>query len=229
MKKIILFSIFFLFFGVAPLALAQGFVPLAPIPGLTEAGAADSSRLPAFFNNLYKYAVGLSATLAVIMIIWGGLEISTQDSISKQGAGRERITQAIYGLILVLSPVLVFSIINPSILNLSLKLEEIDLTVTPYTPTQPYIQGSTRAGSTRAIYNEQLIGFQDNAYASPQANTYCIQLKDGSTPDGKNYFCVRDSNGCRMMFNEICQTGTTVISCTDGQGSRPVQQPCIKY
>jgi hypothetical protein len=78
-----------------------------------------------FFNNLYKYLVGLAAILAVIEIIWGGLEYSTQDSVSKQSDGKERIYGAIMGLILVLSPVLVFSIINPSILNLSLNLPEI--------------------------------------------------------------------------------------------------------
>ncbi|MDE2173604.1 MAG: hypothetical protein KGJ31_03440 [Patescibacteria group bacterium] len=79
-------------------------------------------------NNLYKYLIGVAAILAVIEIVWGGLEISTKDSVSKQSDGKERITQAILGLILVLSPVLVFSIINPSILNLSVNLKKIDLT-----------------------------------------------------------------------------------------------------
>lgn len=128
MKKIILLSALFLLLGFASHVVAQtssGFVPLAPIPGLTQGATADSAGLATFFNNLYKYLIGLAAALAVIMIIWGGLEISTQDSISKQGAGREKITQAILGLILVLSPVLVFSIINPSILNLSLNLEPL--------------------------------------------------------------------------------------------------------
>lgn len=132
MKKTILASVFFLFFGLAPIALAQGFVPLAPIPGLTEGATADTAGLANFFNNLYKYLIGLAAVLAVIEIIWGGLEISTKDSVSKQSDGKERITQAIFGLVLVLSPVLVFSIINPSILNLSLNLPELDTkSVTP--------------------------------------------------------------------------------------------------
>ena len=61
------------------------------------------------------------------MIIWGGIEISTQDSIGAHSEGRERITQAIFGLIIVLSPVLVFSIINPNILNLSIGLTPLKL------------------------------------------------------------------------------------------------------
>lgn len=114
----------------------SGFVPLAPIPGLTQGVTADQAGLANFFNNLYKYLIGLAAVLAVIEIIWGGLEISTKDSVSKQSDGKERIQQAIFGLVLVLSPVLVFSIINPSILNLSLNLPKLDTTSGPQVQTQ---------------------------------------------------------------------------------------------
>ncbi len=151
MKKNLLVSILFLFFGLIPGVHAQfaqpedaaspnvtpqvlpspssGFTALAPIPGLTDTSntaVVNSTSLANFFNNLYKYVIGLAAVLAVIMIIWGGLEISTQDSISKQSAGKEKIQQAILGLVLVLSPVLVFSIINPNILNLSLNLPPLE-------------------------------------------------------------------------------------------------------
>lgn len=140
MKKILILSVL-AFFGFAAHAIAaEGFTALAPITGLTDSGATsvvDSDSLANFFNNLYKYLIGLAATLAVIEIIWGGLEYSTQDSVSKQSNGRERITQAIFGLILVLSPVLVFSIINPSILNLSLNLPALDTKGGPAPETTP--------------------------------------------------------------------------------------------
>ena len=128
MKKVIIVSVVVLFFGLAPHVFAQtGFVPLAEIPGLTKGVTADTAGLASFFNNLYKFLIGIAAVLAVIEIIWGGINISTQDSISKQGEGRERIQNAILGLVLVLSPVLVFSLINPSILNLSIYLPPIKL------------------------------------------------------------------------------------------------------
>jgi hypothetical protein len=211
---------------------AQAFVPLAPIPGLTKGATADAAGLANFFNNLYKYMVGLAAALAVLQITWAGIEIAiNKENVSKITDSKGRIYNALFGLVLVLSPVLVFSIINPSILNLSLNLPALDTkSGTNQSQTgQPSVQTSVRAGSTRAIYNGQLIGFQDDAYAAAQTNTYCVQLKDGATPDGKNYFCVRDSNGCRMMFNEICKTDSTVVSCADGQGSTPKQQACVKY
>ncbi|MDP1689974.1 MAG: pilin [bacterium] len=124
--------------AVASTAFAQGFVPLAPIPGLTDVQTAtgmSATGFATFFNNLYKYCVGLSATLAVIMIIWGGLEYSTQDIPGAKQNGKEKIQNAIFGLVLVLSPVLVFSIINPRILSLSLNFTPINLTYTNTAPT----------------------------------------------------------------------------------------------
>src|SRR3989338_1263491 len=133
MKKIILFSIFFLFFGLAPHVFAEGFVPLAGIPGLTQGATADTAGLANFFNNLYKFAIGMASVLAIIMIIWGGLQYATQDIPGAKQEGKDRILQAILGLILVLSPALVFSIINPNILNLSINLKPLDTKSGAYT------------------------------------------------------------------------------------------------
>ena len=127
MKKLLAISLL-AFLGLATHAAAQGFVPIAPIPDLTSGVTANSAELATFFNNLYKYLIGFAAMLAFIEIVWGGLEYSTQDSVSQKSDGKQRIYNAIGGLILVLSPVLVFSIINPSILNLSLSLPELKTT-----------------------------------------------------------------------------------------------------
>lgn len=117
-------------------AADTGFTALAPIPGLTDTtpgSVIDSATLANFLNNLYKYLIGLAAALAVIEIIWGGLEYSTQDSVSKKSDGKARIYQAILGLVLILSPVLIFSIINPGILNLSINLPKLDTVSSNYT------------------------------------------------------------------------------------------------
>lgn len=187
MKKILVLSFVLLVAGVAPHAFAQGFVPLAPIPDLTQGVTANTAGLATFFNNLYKYAIGLAATLAVIMIIWGGLEISTQDSVSKQGAGRERITEAIIGLILVLSPVLVFSIINPSILNLSLSLPE--LKTTTFIPSETI---TTPPDSTNGT-----IPFKDRTVDAPVVGYWCSR----DTGSGR-YLCSDTQDNCLAARNK---------------------------
>lgn len=140
MKKIITASALLFFCALIPHVFAQGFVPLAPIPGLTQGATADTAGLANFFNNLYKYLIGVAAILAVIEIIWGGIEISTKDSVSAKSDGRQRIYNAIGGLALTLSPVLVFSIINPSILNLSINLPALD--------TAPGVSSGGSGGTT---------------------------------------------------------------------------------
>lgn len=128
------------------------FCPLAPIPGLTTGiqvnnssdGKGITASMAVFLNGLYTFLIGLAAALAVIMIVWGGIEISTQDSVSKQSSGKDHIRKAIIGLILVLSPVLVFSMINKNIIgNLSTSFSPI----TP--PSMP--SGGTVASSTDPI------------------------------------------------------------------------------
>lgn len=125
----------------------SGFTALAPIPGLTDQSSTsvvNSTGFANFFNNLYKYLIGIAAVLAVIEIIWGGIEISTQDSISKNQDGKERIQQAVLGLVLILSPVIVFSIINPSILNLSISLHNLK------TPPKNQVDTNNNQSSTGA-------------------------------------------------------------------------------
>ena len=160
----------------------SGFTALAPIPGLTDQGATsviNATSLANFFNNLYKYLIGVAAILAVIMIIWGGLEISTKDSVSQHSEGRERIQQAIFGLVLVLAPVLVFSIINPSILNLSLDLPPISLNTPPSAggagapPTAPTTGCSAPSGGS------YLQTYACASYADAQSNITC---QNGLTP-----------------------------------------------
>lgn len=184
------------FFAVASTAFAQGFTPLAPIPGLTDnvTSIISSGSFEDFFNNLYKYCVGLAATLAVVMIIWGGLEISTQDSVSKQGAGRERITQAVLGLILVLSPVLVFSIINPRILNLSLALPKLDTVTGAPVPTNA--TQTTTLSSTDLQLREQT----GTVFDTFTVNSSYTVLQRIQTLDAKQIECNSLSSGTGVIL-----------------------------
>lgn len=130
------------------------FVPLAPIPGLTTGAVATSAGTANFLKNLYVYLIGLAAVLAVVEIIWGGLEIATKDSVSKKSDGKKRIWQALMGLALVLSPALVFGIINPAILNMSVAMAPLNVqNSTGYAPavTQTVITRTTANNDQAAM------------------------------------------------------------------------------
>ena len=110
-------------------SISSGFVPLVTIPGLTDNVQANQKGLADFLNNLYKFLIGIAAALAVIQITWSGIELAVnKENVSKMLEAKGKIYNAIFGLVLILAPALVFAIINPSILNLSLNLEPLNLT-----------------------------------------------------------------------------------------------------
>lgn len=106
--------------GAATVVFAQDNVlivdTLTNIPELTSEGSANN--LPDFLQNLYRYGIGIAAILAVVMITYGGFQYMMSEVPGARTAKRQQIVQAIFGLILVLLPFIVFSIINPQILNL---------------------------------------------------------------------------------------------------------------
>jgi len=166
-----------LFLGFAPHVFAQGFTALAPIPGLTSPEATsvvNADTLANFFNNLYKYLIGLAATLAVIQIIWAGINIAMhQDNVSSITDEKGKIRNAIFGLILVLSPVLVFSIINPSILNLSLNLPKLETATTMTIGTAP--GSATGPAFPTSAFQQNCAQYNDSSHSiiSPQSSDSC--------------------------------------------------------
>lgn len=87
------------------------------MPGLTK--DVDTKNLAPFFNNLYKYAIGIAAVLAILQIIHGGFMYMTTESVGSKTEGKNLIIMSLLGLLLVLLPYMVFTVINPGILDLS--------------------------------------------------------------------------------------------------------------
>ncbi len=102
------------------------FVPMTSFPAF-KANIQDG--LGSFINTLYTYFISIAAVLAVLEITWGGfLWMGSGASITSKESGKKKIEMALMGLLLVLSPVIIFGIINPSVLNLSLGSAKIKIT-----------------------------------------------------------------------------------------------------
>ena len=95
-----------------------GFVSLSCIPGF--AAAVGEGGLTAFFNLLYQMCIGVAAVLAVLQLTRAGIMYMGGDSITEKKEAKRLISISIIGLILVLSPVLILNLINPSINNFDL-------------------------------------------------------------------------------------------------------------
>ncbi|MFA5778018.1 MAG: NlpC/P60 family protein [Candidatus Paceibacterota bacterium] len=97
------------------------YVLLAPLPGLeTSFDPTQQGNLGAYLNVMIKLFIGICAVLAVIMIVMGGIEYMTSELISSKEHGKERIRNAILGLLLALGAYTLLFTINPDLLKTDL-------------------------------------------------------------------------------------------------------------
>lgn len=179
------------------------FKALAPIPGLTgdatgkSTSVLSSNSLAEFFNNLYIYAIGMAAAIAVIQIIYAGLEIAffNKDNVSKLMDSKGRIAQSIYGLILIFSPVVVFSIINPSILNLELNLQPLD--------TAPRSDAAPLGDAGKGILDNGKICTDNNQCSSRLCDFSAGEKNEIGEARGR---CSQAVKGAQCSFNSQCVT-----------------------
>jgi len=130
------------------------YTPLAPLPGFTSIDVTDVSSLSIYLNTMIALFIGISAVLAVIMIVLGGIQYATSELISSKEAGKERIRNALFGLLLALGSWLILNTINPDLLNtnplsshLTKQTITVDLDEANYARTEQTVE---QAGTTAA-------------------------------------------------------------------------------
>ncbi len=100
------------------LVFAVDYVPLAPIEGYVTQGTVGAG-LEAYVANMYRLGVGIATLLAVLMVIWGGVEYMTTDAWGHKEEGKERIQSALFGLMLALGSYVIIATIDKSILDIN--------------------------------------------------------------------------------------------------------------
>ncbi len=159
-KKLFLW-IFLIFLNLPALkvfaaaAVTQTYTPLEPnaLPGVTESAA----NLGSFLGSVFNFGIAAAVVLALIMIIWGGIEYMTTDAWMKKGEGKKRITDALLGLGLALVSWLLLYIINPNLVTYN-----GNLLLNPATPA--------KTSQTAPITNNAA-GSQSTASQTNSANT----------------------------------------------------------
>lgn len=136
----------------APSTPIKNWAPIAPtieikIPtlqpfttaGMEQPDAEGNIYIPfigQYIVGIYKWAVLVAGIIATIMIILGGFTYFTSGGdATRAGQGKERITSAIFGLILLLGSYLLLYLLNPDLVQFkSLKIKVIereDLAINP--------------------------------------------------------------------------------------------------
>lgn len=142
------------------------FQPLTTIPGIRE--AAQSQNLAAFLDTLYKLCIGIAAVLAIVQILRGGITYMLGDSVTEKRDAKHHIYMALFGLLLVLSPAIIFGIIDSRILNLNINVSRL-------APS-----AGTGSGNLQGTPGTETQGTPGNSNGTPQAP----QEPDTSTQEG---------------------------------------------
>jgi hypothetical protein len=100
-----------------------GYQPLAPIPGLNNIDVQNGDLL-SYVTAIFKLVLGIAGVLAVIMIIIGGLEYLTSESIQSKSDGKDRIFNALKGLLIAAVSWILLNTINPDLLKFNIKLSQ---------------------------------------------------------------------------------------------------------
>ncbi|OGF63946.1 hypothetical protein A2661_02190 [Candidatus Giovannonibacteria bacterium RIFCSPHIGHO2_01_FULL_45_24] len=122
MKLKILFVVILLSSGA--FAFAADYNLLQPLPHTGQ----SVSDFPTYVGRIIPFILGLAAVLAVVMITIGGIEYAISEAVDAKADAKDRIMQAIFGLLLALASWLILWTINPDLVNLKLNIKELPST-----------------------------------------------------------------------------------------------------
>ena len=120
---------------------------LAPLsPNDPTFNTAKPCAFGEYLNVIIDVFIGVSAVLAMLMIVIGGIEYMTSELVSSKESGKSKITQAILGLLLALAAWLILNEINPNLLKLC--LEDLpEATPQLQDERENYVEGPIGAGT----------------------------------------------------------------------------------
>ncbi len=83
-----------------------------------------------YFNIMFKIFLGVCAVLAMIMIVWGGVQYMTSDLATSKEEGKKYMTNAILGLLLALGAFAILNTLNPDLLTICLNnMKPVTITI----------------------------------------------------------------------------------------------------
>ena len=138
---------YFLTITILGLILCTNFIPqtvsaqkatdynlLAPIP-LSGAGSGETQTTTAgpYIKGLFQLIIAIAGALAVVKIIFGGIQYMSTDAFTGKNEAKTTIENAIWGLILAISAWLILYTINPKLVefNLSIPVQQIATSTAP--------------------------------------------------------------------------------------------------
>jgi len=199
LRSLLIFTILIL---PAGFALAQ-FQPLVGIPGITDRD--DAPGIGDYVNAIYRLAISIAALLAVLMIIYGGVQYMFSDIVSTKQAAKSTIRGALLGLLLIISAVLILSTINTNLTNFEIEIAQFEVRDLSPTPG-----GGSASASCRTTNTCQVI---QTPFSAIGARERCDALEGEYLETATNRTCITDTNRVDQVLEaaavENCPEGAT--------------------
>ena len=193
-----------------------------------EDGVLNINYLGDYIAGIYKYLLGISTTIAIVMLMIGGLQWAfggvSEDSIKK---AKDRIKNAITGLVLLLSAYAILLIVNPNLIKLQfpelavIKAIELpedgeDTDINTSAAVAPGIEGSTLSSSAlSSIIHSHIISNGQTVNSTVLADLYAAADEFYATQGDQ----MKITSGARTpqrqleIFYEKCSPTSTSASC----------------
>lgn len=98
---------------------------LEPLPHVSSDG--QTTTAGEYIPGIVKLIIGIAGVLAVIKIIFGGIQYMSTDAIEGKSEGKQHIQNALWGLLLIISAWIILFTINPNLVTLNFNIEQIEL------------------------------------------------------------------------------------------------------
>ena len=232
---LVVFGILTLGFSVTQAALiefpAGGINP--SIPGTNEATQAEPNPV-GIIGNLFQFALLIGGLLAFIMIVYGGIEYAASgDSGSGQKEAKDRIQQALLGLLLLAGSFILLQTINPQLTKLEFptldKIKETNVLFPTLTDNATKIGGRCLNNQCEAgafcfkddrCYKNIGCSTEDNEIYPQNENDYCESSLQQATGVKVDATC--NVNNVCMLYGTFetykCPSGSD-IQCASNEES----------
>lgn len=105
---------------------AQEFVPLVGVPGVSD----NAQDTQSYISALYVLAIAIAVLIAVIKIIWAGVQYMFSEIVTSKENAKREIRSAFLGLIIILGAVILLETINPNLTRFDFLRNAEPVTVT---------------------------------------------------------------------------------------------------
>ena len=102
------------------------YTPMAPLGSLFGGSINIAGEgIASYLDALFRAGIAIATGLALIMVMYGGFLYTSTDAITGKGEGKEIIKQALLGLLLALTSVLILNQLNPALLRNDVRPNEV--------------------------------------------------------------------------------------------------------